>query len=209
MKKLTIFTLILCLTVSVAIASESLDAYFDTGDDATYSGGYGTTDNIYAQTFTVVTSGDFPYIDLLGTRCTSGDYTVTIRTTTAGVIDGNSGILATASGACTSLSATSPDWHRFTFSSPVALTSGVVYGVTIITTANSFGWRGDSTAPSYTGGQLCYDNSVPRDGNPFTACLSTDDLMFRLYRTDTVSYTPLDYNILYGEWYDAVIATST
>jgi len=158
----------------------SLDANYNTGDDASYSGGYGATSNIYAQTYTTITGGTLDSIKLLGTKCSSGDIEISIRPTTAGIPSNSAGELYSETYTCSSLS-TGSVWHTFTFSTPPTVVTGTKYAIVVITTSADFTWRGDSTSPAYSDGQFCYDNSAPRDGEAWVACINTDELLFETY----------------------------
>lgn len=186
MKKIiAIFILIstLVLFPFSVMATESLDAKYETGDDADYTA---NSTVIWAQTFTALSTASFPYIDILirdntSDNCT-GTLVVDLRTTTAGAPNGNAGELATASMDCSTLTTTAA-WTRFTFGTPASLTSGTLYAI-VATGGTSWRWRGDSTSPTYADGKLCYDNSAPIDGEAWSSCLTSDELMFRTYKTD-------------------------
>jgi len=171
---------------SFAVASESLDAYYDTGDDAYW--GVDSTQAI-AQTFLMQGTGDVPYVDVLIEDATgTGVVRWSIRATTGGVPSGADLGYVDVNEA--SIPAT-PDWYRLTFNSPISLVSGTTYAIVAVyqSGTNYWGnWRVDSTSPSYADGKVFADYAGPAAGTGVNwgSGFTTDDFMFRVYKTDTI-----------------------
>lgn len=190
--------LLLFLFPSVSFAAETLDAYYDTGDDTA-----GNLTDVQAQTWTALSTSDFSSVDLLLTvgGCAGGDsVSVYIVPTTLGIP--NSGdytniALRKMTVDCGTMSGTS--WIKFTATSTLAITSGTVYTIVAkSTSASGPSWRVDTTAPtSYTDGVRWYC-SVGACTTWAVDGAGMDDL-FRVYVMLAVATpTPLDSFIIFG-----------
>lgn len=180
-----VFGVVLCgLSATVVFASESLDTYYDVGDDADW-GVYAAQS--VAQTFTMIGTGNVPYIDVLGRRNNSFNTTCEISATSGGVPSGAA--LGTVTFNSSTWSA-SNDWNRITFASPVALTGGVKYALYCYTAnaGSTIVFRTDSTSPSYAGGSLFYDATGGGSHSVWTE-RTVDDALFRVYVTDAAGAT--------------------
>lgn len=71
------------------------------------------------------------------------------------------------------------EWREITFSAAYSLISGTQYAIVVRSSGSSLGWRRDTTAPSYAGGQSALSSN---SGGTWTLT-STIDYMFETYGT--------------------------
>ena len=153
---------------------------------ATYDGQtniYSTTD-WGGQTFTTPKTFTTNRVDVYLRKQSAGvvgNCNVTIRATTAGLPSGAD--LFSGSMVGDSLSETTFGYYQFYQSTPVTLTTGTVYAVTVsaptATGAHYIWWGRDGSSPSYSGGQMCYS----ADGGTSWTGDNTKDHLFRVYDT--------------------------
>ncbi len=170
--------------VSVAAGAETLQEYYDTGDDA-YYGMYG---NQWAmQSFTPAASHTVTKVWLrvykVGTP--SNPMTVSIFATDVGTGKPTGSALASGTLNPTSFTTdTAGEWKEFDLGAGTALTSGTKYAIVAKTaggdTNNRVNWRYDNSSSSYAGGQ----QGQSLDGGS-TWTLYTADNMFKEYAAAT------------------------
>lgn len=154
--------------------------YYNTGDDNSQG-----VSAIYrsAQTFTPSASYQLQSVKLLlhhgATYTDPGDITVRIYGTADGVPTGSH--LATVTQSSSGLTGDSAgEWVEFTFSSPVSVSSGVMYAIVVFCESldtYALYWRRDVTAPEYAGGTQC----VSSDSGGSWTVRSGFDFMFETY----------------------------
>jgi len=165
---------------TLSLASESLDAYFDTGDDTASN-----IEDMQAQVFTALSSGSVPYVDMLVSvgSCSTGSITLDIRATTgsAPVTGAQTNI---AERECSELSGV--NWVRFTFPVPETIVASTEYAITFTTDDNA-SLRMDTTSSPYAGGERYYCTSESPNGTCSTWLIQTGDFLFRVYKTDVTA----------------------
>lgn len=177
---------------SFAHAAETLDAYYDTGD-----GGITNVTNIIAQSWTAISTGNVPYIDVMiddnGGNCVDGGIVRMYILPSSGgnPVIGNQKNLAlrTIDVDCVNIPST-PTWIRFTATSTLPVVSGTKYIIALRDTTYNALWSHNVNG-SYTGGQQHYC-----DGGSDSCALWDNDVrafydsLFRVYVSDATPPPP-------------------
>jgi len=165
----------------------ALQEYYNTGDDSGRSIFQSRWDG---QTFTtsVAYSCTSVKIKLYKSNNPSGDVTVSLRATSAGVPIGDD--LVSATVACSEITTTPGAWHEFVWDSPVQLAGSTQYAIVIkalgADSSNRIFSRCDGSSPTYSGG-TGIDSST---GGSSWTIESTYDTMFEVYG-ESATYSEL------------------
>jgi len=185
----------------------TLREYYNAGDDsgrsifqANWDGQTFTTDAAYTCTSVK--------IKLYKSNNPSGDVTVSLRATSAGVPTGDD--LASATVACSEITTTPGAWHEFVWDSPVQLDGSTQYAIVIkaldADSDNRIFSRCDGSSPTYSGG-TGIDSST--GGSSWTV-ESAYDTMFEVWSDALTDKTYSRQLIAIGGnkvWYESVAGT--
>jgi len=151
----------------------NLEEYYNLNDDSSVSVTY---NDWYGQTFTTSSAFTATKARLKVHAGTAGTVNIRVYATSGGQPTGSA--IATAVSNSALYAPDSPGWFRdFVFTSPVALSSGVMYAIVIEPESGADCWVRRVASGSYSGGTGLYSS----DQGSSWSTLSSQDFMFEIY----------------------------